>query len=273
MQKTASKSTAWIIVAVVLNALPWFGGPGWIWSALLLGAAAWIRTGKASQWQIVLWALVVCAHTLDNAYVGLGAIPWLIAAFYALLAVWPLFDFSKIKRGYAPYAVIGAFLCLFSLYWTWGRVPGLSSSTFMGGLDLKMQVDANGNSYLGTDYNPTKYLMPIYYPGWDFSGRALNGSFTASLIALAILGWGLWRNEAKRYNTRLLPVVGSVFLLMWSFVALANIYVGPKLFFVGALGLGFYSLMALRGQQAGKFDAADVTARVKAEVGKRTVPR
>ncbi|BCM90072.1 hypothetical protein IAD21_01923 [Abditibacteriota bacterium] len=273
VQTSAKKSTAWIIVAVLLNILPWFGGPGWIWSALLLGAAAWIRAGRASQWQIVVWALVVCAHTLDNTYIGLGAIPWLIGVFYALHAVWSLFDLSKIKRGYAPYAIFGALLCVVSLYWTWGEVPALNSWTFMGGLDLNTHIDANGNSSLGTDYNATKWIMPIYYPGWKYSGHALNGSFTASLIALAILGWVLWRDEAKRHTTRILPLSGAVLLVMWSFTALGNIYIGPKLFFAGALGMAFCSLMALRGQQDGKYDVSDVTARVKAEVGKRTAPR
>lgn len=273
MQTSVRKSTAWIIVAVLLNILPFFGGPGLIWSALLLGFAAWIRTGRASQWQIVLWALVVCGHTFDNAYVGMGAIPWLVGAVYAVYAVWPLLDFSRIKHGYAPYAIVGALLCLISLSWTWGEIPALSSTSFVGGLDLNTHSDANGNSTTSTDYNATKYLVPIIHPNWKYSGHALNGSFAASLIALAILGWVLWRDEVKRHSTRLLPVVGSVLLVMWSFTALGNIYFGPKIFFVGALGIIFCSLMALRGHQAGKYDVADVTARVKAEARKRTAHR
>ncbi len=272
VQTSARKSTAWIGIAVLLNLLPWFDGPGLIWSVLLLGAAAWIRTGRASQWQLVVWGLLVGAHTLDNVYVGLGAIPWLIGLAYALYAIWPLLDLSKLKRGYAPYAIVGALLCLVSLYGTWGEIRGLSSSTFMGGLDFNSHTDANGNSYTGTDYNATKYIVPIFQPNWKYSGHALNGSFAASLIALAILGWVLWRDESNRHRTRLLPLTGAILLSMWSFTALGNIYLAPKIFFIGALGMTFCTLMALRGQQTGKYDISDVTARVKAQASKRTAP-
>ena len=278
MQSSASKSTAWVFVAVLFNVLflvnilPRFGGLGFVWSLVLLGFAAWIRTGRATRWQLVLWALLVCAHALDNFSGGLGAIAWFIGAVYALHAVWPLFDLSKIKRGYAPYAVVGAVLCLTTLFWTWGEVRVLSPA-FMGGLDLSTQSDANGNPYIGNDFNANRYVLPVLHTNWKYTGHALNGSFAASLIALAILGWVLWRDEAKRHSVRLLPVVGSVLLAMWSSTALGNLYLGPKFFFVGALGMAFCSVMALRGQQAGKYDVADVAARVKAESRKRTAPR
>ena len=279
MQTSARKSTAWVFVAVLfnilflVNILPRFGGLGFLWSVLLLGFAAWIRTGRATQWQIVLWALLVCAHALDNFSSGLGTIAWFVGAVYALHAVWPLFDLAKIKRGYSPYAIVGALLCLMSLYWTWGEVRVLSRVDFMGGPELSAHNDANGSSYSGDDANANRYVLPIVRTNWKYTGHALNGSFGASLIALAILGWVLWRDEAKRHATRALPVVGSLLLLLWSCTALVNLYFGPKLFFVGALGMAFCSLMALRGQQMGKYDVADVTARVKAEARKRAAPR
>lgn len=271
METSAKTSAAWIAGAVLLNILPPFGGPGWIWSALLLAGAGWIWFGKPQQPHFVVWALIACAHALDNFYVGLGTIPWLVGAVFSLRAVAPLFDVSKIKRGYAPYAIIGALLCLWTPFWTWGHSAGWSSSMWMGGLDLRTQTDAGGGSSLGLQYNPTKWLMPYYMPGWDYTGRALAGSFNASLVALALLGWTLWRNEDFRHRTRLLPVVGALALLVWVSPFLQSGYNGPLVFLVGALGTGFCALMALKGLQSGAFDANDVVQRVKE--ARKSAPR
>lgn len=272
MQTSAKTGALWIVGAVLLNVFPWFGGPGWIWSLALLGGAAWIWSGRANQAFLVAWTLAVCAHALDNFYIGLGALPWLVGAVFCVRAIWTLFDPSKIWRGYAPYAVIGALLCLWTPFWTWGRVAGWSSSMWMGGLDLNTHISpVTGDSYLGLDYNATKWLMPMYSPGYDFSGRALAGAFNASLVTLAILGWVLWRDQTSRHRTRLLPLLGSAFLLVWALPALKSGYNGPWAFVMGALGIGFCALMALRGAQAGQYDLTDVAGRVRRRVnqGKR----
>lgn len=273
MQTSAKSSAAWIAGAVLLNIFPWFGGPGWIWSALLLAGAAWIWFGKVQPWHFVVWALAACAQAIDNFYVGLGTIPWLVGAVLSVRAVAPMFDFSRFKRGYAPYAIFGALLCLWTPFWTWGHSAGWSSSMWMGGLDLNTHIDMNGDSYLGLDYNATKWLMPYYSPGYDWTGRAETGWFNATLIVLALLGWTLWRDEEKRHRTRLLPVVGALLLCVWGFPFLKGGYRGPVVFLAGAIGMGVCALMALRGQQAGAFDANDVAGRVQAEVRKRRSPR
>ena len=162
--QSAKASAAWIAGAVLLNILPWFGGPGLIWSALLLGGAAWIWIGRAQPSYLVVWALVACAHALDNFYIGVGTIPWLIGAVFSLRAIATHFDVSKIKRGYAPYAIIGAILCLWTPFWTWGEVPGLSGANWMGGLDLNTHIDLNGNSYQSLDYNATKWFDALLLP-------------------------------------------------------------------------------------------------------------
>lgn len=273
VQTSAKKSAVCIAGAVLLNILPWFGGPGWIWSFLLLGGAAWIAKGRPTQAQLVVWTLAVCAHALDNFYIGIGTLPWVAGAFFALRSVWSLFDASKIRRGYAPYAAIGSVLCLWTLFWTWGKITGWIGSTWMGGLDFNTHIDANGNSYIGTDYNATKWLMPIYSPMYAFTGRSLAGAFNASLVLLMLLGWTLWRDDVSRHRVRILPLAGALYLMVWVFPFLSSGYNGPIVFLLGALGIGFCTVMALRGQYEGKYDVADVTSRVKTEVKKRATSR
>ena len=64
-----------------------------------------------------IWSLVAVAHASDSIYLGLGAVPWLVGGLYSLRAVLPMLDFGRWKRGYVPYAFIGALLCLWSGFW------------------------------------------------------------------------------------------------------------------------------------------------------------
>jgi len=265
----AKTGALWIAGAVLLHLLPWFGGPGWVWSAVLLGGAGWIRFGQPKQWQLVAWSLVAIAHALDSVYLGLGALPWLVGGLYSLRAVLPLLDFNRWKRGYVPYAFVGSLLCLWSGFWRWGKMPPMMMSLFLGGFDYHMEAGMYGRVDTAWQYNPLQTLAPFPIPGFEWTGRGVSGWFVASLWVLFIGGWSLWKEESARYQARLVPVIGALWLLVWVFPELKSDYDGPWIFAVGALGLAFCALKTLSGQQAGAFDGPDVAARVKRRIENR----
>ena len=141
----------------------------------------------------------------------------------------------------------------------------MEMSMFLGGFDFHMQPRMYGSVDTGWQYNhnPMQTLAPLTIPGFEWTGRSVPGWLVASLWVFFIGGWSLWKDEAARTKTRLIPVIGALWPLVWVFPELKGGYNGPWIFAIGALGLPLHALKTLSGQASGSFDVADVAARVR----------
>lgn len=270
--------------AIVLGLLPSFSGVGPAWSAVMLagGAVAAVHELRAAGRALPsvrlprpladplfppLFAALVGVHAFHQLRVGMVPVLWLLAA---LLLCWDQFrktllsptgfgrflDFAQAWHGYRRSVLLGAGLCLLSLFCTWGE----SSGWLGGGYDYNYRYQGDGEYGYQYDYNPAKY----YYPGFEISGRNQSFALLAESMLFALLLWTAYRpidGGAARADRVALGLAG--FLALWG-LANAEPTVGVLLFVAG-IAVVHHALWKLRrGEAEGSHDAAHLWARVRA---------
>lgn len=275
--------------AIVLSLLPGFSGIGPVWSVLMLAGGAVVAVDELRDAGHPLpgvrlpgplthplvppvFAAMVAVHAFHLLRVGIVPLLWLGAAF---LLCWDQFrktllapegfgrhfDFHRAWHGYRRYVVLGAGLCLLSLFLTWGE----SSGWLGGGYDYNYRYQGGGEYGYQYDYNPAKY----YYPGFSLSGRNQSLALLAEAALFALLVWAAYRGAgeaARRADIVALGLAG--FLTLWWLVNLEGT-LGVLVFLVGIAAVDFGLWKIRRGEEEGPHDAAHLWARVRGRVGAR----
>lgn len=273
-------------VAIAVSALPSFSGVGPGWSVVMLGGAAAVAVDELRAAGHALPAVRSpgpLAHPLFPplfaALVGvhahqlrLGVVPllWLGAA---LLLCWDQFrktllspcgfgfyvDFAQAWRGYRRNVLLGAGLCLLSLFLTWGETSGWLG----GGYDYNYRYQGDGEYAYQYDYNPAKY----YYPGFEISGRNQPLALFAEAMLFALLVWTVYRapeGGARRADRVALGLAGL--LALWGLVNAEG--TAGVLLFLASIAVVHHALWKLRrGEAEGPHDAAHLWARVRRRTG------
>ena len=269
--------------AVALSMLPRFSGVGPAWSAVMLagGAAVAVDELRAAGHALPavklprvladplfppLFAALVGVHAFHQLRVGVVPLLWAAAAF---LLCWDQFrktllspegfgrylDFAQAWRGYRRSLLLGAGLCLLSLFFTWGETSGWLG----GGYDYNYRYQGDGEYGYQYDYNPAKY----YYPGFEISGRNQSFALLAEAMLFALLLWAAYRppeGGARRADRVALVLAGL--LALWG-VLNAGPSAGVLLFLAG-IAMVHHALWRIRrGEAEGPHDAAHLWARVR----------
>lgn len=273
--------------AIVVSFLPSFSGVGPAWSAVMLagGAAVAVDELRAAGHPLTavrlprlladplfppLFAALVGVHAFHQLRLGVVPLLWLAAA---LLLCWDQFrktllspdgfgrflDFAQAWRGYRRNVLLGAGLCLLSLFLTWGETSGWLG----GGYDYNYRYQSDGEYAYQYDYNPAKY----YYPGFEISGRNQSFALLAEAMLFALLVWTAYRapeGGARRADRVALGLAGI--LALWG---LANAEAtGGVLLFLAGIAVVHHALWKLRrGEPGGAHDAAHLWARVRRRTG------
>jgi hypothetical protein len=273
--------------AIVVSALPSFSGVGLGWSVVMLGGGAAVAVDElraaghalpavrppgplAHPLFPPLFAALVGVHAFHQLRLGVVPLLWLGAA---LLLCWDQFrktllsphgfgfyvDFAQAWRGYRRNVLLGAGLCLLSLFLTWGETSGWLG----GGYDYNYRYQSDGEYAYQYDYNPAKY----YYPGFEISGRNQPFALFAEAMLFALLVWAVYRapeGGARRADRLALGFAGL--LALWGLVN-AEATAGVLLFLAG-IAVVHHALWKLRrGEAEGPHDAAHLWARVRRRTG------
>lgn len=260
------------IFAVVLGWTPWFGGPNPLWSlALLIGGAALFSNRLPDRIQSTLapiFALVVVAQAFHLWYLGLGWLPWLLAAVLLAGEEWRRLDWTNWRRSYRLYVPLGVAICLLSLLSTWDQTPGYSTFGWMGGMQMQSYYNAFTHSIeMRSTYNPILYTNNYFWPGFEYSGRAVTGAIWTEIGLLAMLCWTMWRNSNAQFRSRLLPLVTLALIALWALPAARSSYAAPHWFLLGLALTAFGIWNTGMGQQRGACDPSDVAQRVRNRIG------
>lgn len=277
------RGAALLGVLLILGLLPWFPGVGWLWT-LILGALCLLvyqdesapnpAPSRAALARVTALAILTAAHAFQLFAFGLTSLLWLIAAIFLVNgaigrarteadSAAARLDFGQLRRGYRFYLALGALICLFSLFSTWGRTSGWSSFGWTGGTQLTNTYNyTTGSLELTTTYNPILYPNSFFFPGWEFSGRSLRGALWIEIAlggllfvaALAPRDWQRWRIGAG---------AAWVVALIWCLPALRGGERAPQIFLLGLALCGFALWQLTQGRDAGAYDAADLAARLK----------
>lgn len=274
--------------AIVVGLLPSFSGVGLAWSAVMLagGAAVAVDELRAAGRALPsvrlprpladplfppLFAALVGVHAFHQLRVGIVPMLWLAAA---LLLCWDQFrktllsptgfgrylDFAQAWRGYRRSVLLGAGLCLLSLFLTWGETSGWLG----GGYDYNYRYQGDGEYGYQYDYNPAKY----YYPGFEISGRNQSFALLAESMLFALLLWTAYRpaGDGSRRADRVALGLAAL-LALWG-LANAQPSVGVLLFLAG-IAVVHHALWKLRrGEAEGPHDAAHLWAAVRRRTGR-----
>lgn len=273
--------------AILLSLLPGLSGVGPAWSAVMLAGGAAVAVDELRAAGRPLAAVRLprpLAHPLFPpafaALVGVhafhllrpAAVPllWLAAA---LLLGWDqarktvlspdgfgrMLDFRRARRGYRANVLLGAGLCLASLFLVWGETAGWLG----GGYDYNYRYQGNGQYGYQYDYNFAKY----YYPGFELTGRNQPLALLAEAALFALLAWTAYRGSGgagRRADRAALGLAG--FLTVWG---LGNLEPQPGvlLFALGMAALWSGLWRAARGVEEGPHDASHLWARIRARRG------
>lgn len=269
--------------AVLLSLVPGFSGVGLVWSALMLagGAAVAVDELRAAGHALPgvrlprtlahplfppVFAALVGVHAFHLLRLGVVPLLWACAA---LLLCWDQFrktllspdgfgrylDFRQAWSGHRRSVLLGAGLCLLSLWLTWGE----SSGWLGGGYDYNYRYQGGGEYGYQYDYNPAKY----YYPGYEISGRSQPFALYAEAALFALMLWAAYRageSGARRSHRTALALAGV--LALWGLVN-AEGTVGVLLFLVGIAVVHHALWRIRRGEDEGPYDAAHLWARVR----------
>ena len=271
-------------LAILLSLLPSFYGIGLGWSlVMLLGGALTafleLRAGGVKLPEVKLptallhplippvFAALVAMHAFQLLALGLVPLLWLCAAVLlgydqyrkAILApesFGRFLDFKQAWHGYRRYLLLGAGLCLLSLFFIWGK----SSGYVMGGYDYNYRYNSNSGSYgYQYDYNMAKYSMP----GFELSGRSQGGVIWAEAALLALVIVAAYRSESMQASRVSMVALGLAGWLGLWWLLHANLHLGGFLYLLGLLGIGFAAYKLWRGEEAGAWDAEHLWARVR----------
>jgi hypothetical protein len=277
---------ALMALAIILTWTKWFWGIGLWWSILmLLGgavvAAQELRSGGLEPpWMASLptqlfhplippiFAALVTVHAFQLLRFGVVPLLWVGAALLlgydqyrkAILApnsFGQYFDFRLAWYGYRRYILLGALLCLASLFFIWGK----SAGHFMGGYDLNYSSYKGGYEY---NYNVTKY----YYAGWELSGRSQGLVVFVETALLSLVAWSAFQGKGTVPSWFNQVAMGlAAFLSLWWLLHI-ELHLGQLLFLLGVAAIDFAVFMIYKGQHAGQFDADSVMQQVRSRRGK-----
>jgi len=264
---------------IALSMLPWFDGVGFFWSVLMLvgGAVVAVHELRAAGHPLAgmplpgrlshplvppVFAGLVAVHAFHLLRVGIVPLLWLAAAVllcydqYRKAVLSPEgfgrhFDLPHAWRGHRRWVMLGAGICLLSLFFTWGE----SSGWLGGGYDYNYRYDSYSGGYgYRYEYNPAKY----YYPGFEWSGRNQSFALLAEAALFGLLLWAAYRPmEAPSRRSARLAVGLAAFLALWWITNLDGTF-GVLAFFVGisAVGYGLRKLLRARGPEPAPASAA-----------------
>ncbi|HEX2190307.1 MAG TPA: hypothetical protein VHG51_15470, partial [Longimicrobiaceae bacterium] len=272
-----------LAAAIALSLLPQLSGVGPAWSAVMLagGAAVAVDELRAAGRPLAAvrlprllahplfppaFAALVGVHAFHLLRVEAVPLLWLCAA---VLLGWDqarktvlspggfgrYLDFGRARRGYRANVLLGAGLCLASLFLVWGETAGWLG----GGYDYNYRYQGGGEYGYQYDYNPAKY----YYPGFELSGRNQPLALLAEAALFALLAWAAYRgagDAGRRADHLALGTAG--FLTLWG---LANLEARPGvlLFALGMAAVWSGLWRAARGVEEGPHDAAHLWARIR----------
>ncbi len=269
--------------AILLSVIPlkWFPGVGLGWSIImLLGgtlvAAIELRnTGvRVSGFEQIpanlmhpllppVFAGLVAVHAFLEFSLRITPILWVGAA--VLLVYDQLqkakqapdsfgryFDLRLAWYGYRKYILVGAALCLLSLFFTWSS----QSSRWAGGFTSRY------SSYYGGYVSDWDYLK-YYYPGWELSGRAMGLSFFAVTALLSLVGWSAYRGNGTvpgwfNHLGAGLAGIAALFLLV-NF----EVKFGELIFVLGLGLIGLAISMIYQGKHTGEYDLDHLMGKVR----------
>lgn len=259
--------------AIVLSMLPWFDGVGFFWSGVMLAGGAVVAVhelraaghplpgarlpGRLSHPLVPpVFAGLVAVHAFHLLRFGIVPLLWLGAALllcydqYRKAVLSPEgfgrhFDLPHAWQGYRRWVMLGAGICLVSLFFTWGE----SSGWMGGGYDYNYRYDSYNDGYsYRYEYNPAKY----YYPGFEWSGRNQSFALFAEAALFGLLLWAAYRPaEAPSRRSARLALALAVFLTLWWVTNLDGTF-GVLAFFVGiaAVDWGLWKLLHSREAEA-----------------------
>ena len=260
------------ILAVALGWTRWFPGASALWSVVLIGLGAavlsnrWPDLGQSTLNPLL--TLLVVAHAFHLWYFGLGWLPWLLAAWMLAASQWQRLDWAVLRGGYRLYIPIGIAVCLFSLLSTWQSSADHWSFGWMGGMQLQNHFNPfTGSLELRSTYNPIMYPNNYWWPGFDFSGRALNGAILVEIALWGILAWAAWRDGRAQFQSRALPLIAIALIAIWALPSAKASFAAPHWFLLGLALCGFGVWKASSGQNRGNFDPSDVAQRVRRRFG------
>lgn len=272
--------------ALAVSMLPGFSGVGLVWSAVMLagGAAVAVDELRAAGHPLPaarlprlladplfppLFAALVGVHAFHQLRVGVVPLLWAAAAF---LLCWDQFrktllspegfgrylDFAQAWRGYRRNLLLGAGLCLLSLFLTWGETSGWLG----GGYDYNYRYQGDGEYGYQYDYNPAKY----YYPGFEISGRNQSFALFAEAMLFALLLWAAYRPAGDPRRADRVALVLAGLLALWG-LANAAPTAGVLLFLAGIAAVHHALWKLRRGETEGPHDAAHLWARLRRRTG------
>ena len=272
---------ALMAAAIALTLTPWFSGIGLYWSVLMLagGFAVAVQelraAGMEQTWMRSLpkqlnhplippvFAAFVAVHAFQLFNIDIIALIWLGAAVLlcydqyrkAILApdsFGRYFDFRLAWYGYRRYILLGAALCLLSLFFTWSEQP----TRFMGGWEYSYSSYKGGYE---SSYNPIKYT----FWGWDLSGRSQGLAVFAESALLSLVAWSAFRGDGtvpRWFNYVAMGLAG--FVTLWWLLHF-ELHFGPVLFLIGAAAIDFAVFQINRGEHAGQYDADAMLQRMR----------
>ncbi len=269
-QQSVRRGVVYLVIATILGWTPWFSGPSWPWSlllmslALLIGAEPWTKHHERGS---IILTLLCVAITWQVLHLGLGVVPWLLASFFLISAQSFRLDFSRWRVGYATYIPIGIALCLLSLLTTWHLSNGVWSFGWRGGMETIITNSPTAGFWSAENINNSAlHASNTFFPGFAFSGRTVSGALWVEIALLGIAAWSLWRDNVARAHWRLAPMVAIAALEFWALPAIFAGYAGPLWFMLGLAICGFGVWKSALGQTHGTYDPADVWQRTRAKL-------
>ncbi|HEY3365641.1 MAG TPA: hypothetical protein VGK74_11350 [Symbiobacteriaceae bacterium] len=260
---------ALMTVAVLLSVLPRFSGIGFSWSVIMLAGGALVAVHElrpggpppgglpALSHPLIppVFALLAAVHAFQLLRLGLVPLLWAAAAVLLCSAQYrkamlapgrfrQFFDPVLAWYGYRRYLVVGAAVCLGSLFFTWGETLGYWTGS--------LAYDTNGFAW-----NPFTY----YWPGYALSGRNQALALFVELCLVALVVWSAHRGNGPMpaWFNRLAAGMAGFLTLWWLVHIQAN--AGPWVFLPGLLLIDFAVVMIYRRQHAGPYDLAHLFGR------------
>ncbi|MFZ5825429.1 MAG: zinc ribbon domain-containing protein [Bacillota bacterium] len=273
---------ALMALAILLSALPWFRGVGLFWSLVMLAGGALVAVIELQGGGVRLprafdrlppallhpllppiLAGLVAIHAFLEFSIGIIPLIWAAAAGLLVYDQFQkslrapdsfgrYFDVRRAWYGYRRYIVIGAAICLLSLFMTWSK----SSGSWSGGYDYRYSSYYGGYTY---QYNFTKY----YWPGWELSGRSGRFALFAVASLLSLVGWSAYRGSGSvpAWFNHLGAGLAGVALLFWV-INLGSKF-GVLVYLTGLLLIGLALAMIYQGKHTGEYDPEHLLGRLK----------
>lgn len=266
-----------LMVAILLDIFPAVYGVGLWWSLFFIAGGFAVACqelrgthtpfGRVRLSELLMHPLLppaftvfVAIHAFQLFSFSLLSILWTVAAGLLIWDQWRksilapnsfgrFFDARQLGSGYRLNVLIGVMICLASLFLKWGETSPRFFSFWSGGMQWGTQYNYYSRSMeYGMHYNPMLYLNPMYFPGFEFTGRNMTFVIWAELALLSLVVWAAYRG-----GRGVVPIALATGITVWWALHLAN-YPGVWLFLVGLLlvnsGVWFLSQQKETGRWA-----------------------